>query len=66
MLGFEFSDLNLIKLSRSKQERLDFLNDSGLAVGKGSNSDGAGFKALEAKSTYTAKALVALPSSSSS
>ena len=67
VLGFEFSDLNLIKLSsRSKQERLDFLNDSGLAVGKGSNSDGGGFKALEAKSTDTAKALEAPPSSSSS
>ena len=64
MLGFEFSDLNLIKSSRSKQERLDFLYDSGLAVGKGSNSDGGGFKALEAKSsTDTAKALEAPPSS---
>uniref|UniRef100_A0A2N9IM77 CBF1-interacting co-repressor CIR N-terminal domain-containing protein n=1 Tax=Fagus sylvatica TaxID=28930 RepID=A0A2N9IM77_FAGSY len=47
-----------------KQERLDFLYDSGLAVGKGSNSDGGGFKALEAKSsTDTAKALEAPPSS---
>jgi hypothetical protein len=63
VLGFEFSDLNLIKSSRSKQERLDFLYDSGLAVGKGSNSDGGGFKALEAKSTDTAKALEAPPSS---
>ncbi|GMY23142.1 pre-mRNA-splicing factor CWC25 homolog [Fagus crenata] len=54
------------RLLQDKQERLDFLNDSGLAVGKSSNSDGAGFKALEAKSTDTAKALVAPPSSSSS
>ncbi|GMY23148.1 pre-mRNA-splicing factor CWC25 homolog [Fagus crenata] len=49
-----------------KQERLDFLYDAGLAVGKGSNSNGGGFKALEAKSTDTAKALEVPPSSSSS
>ncbi|XP_076886004.1 uncharacterized protein LOC143535710 isoform X1 [Bidens hawaiensis] len=30
-----------------RQERLDFLYDSGLSVGKGSTSDGGGFKTLE-------------------
>ncbi|XP_030972615.1 pre-mRNA-splicing factor CWC25 homolog [Quercus lobata] len=39
-----------------KQERLDFLYDSGLSVGKGSSSDGGGFKALEAKTADTGKA----------
>lgn len=35
---------------------MDFLYDSGLAVGKGSSSDGGGFKALEAKTADTGKA----------
>lgn len=48
-----------------KQERLDFLYDSGLAVGKGSSSDGGGFKALEAKTADTAKAGDAAAASSS-
>ncbi|KAK4588756.1 hypothetical protein RGQ29_019670 [Quercus rubra] len=49
-----------------KQERLDFLYDSGLAVGKGSSSDGGGFKALEAKTADTGKAGEAAAAASSS
>ncbi|XP_011628212.1 pre-mRNA-splicing factor CWC25 homolog isoform X2 [Amborella trichopoda] len=36
-----------------KQERLDFLYDSGLAVGKGSSGSDGGFKALEAPKIET-------------
>ena len=69
-LGFEFwgfSDTyNSIILCDSKQERLDFLYDSGLSVGKGSSSDGGGFKALEAKTADTGKAGEAAAAASSS
>ena len=57
---------NSIILCDSKQERLDFLYDSGLAVGKGSSSDGGGFKALEAKTADTGKAGEAAAAASSS
>ncbi|XP_052200974.1 uncharacterized protein LOC127807298 [Diospyros lotus] len=46
------------------QERLDFLYDSGLAVGKGSSSDG--FRALELESFPKTKSDPHTPSSSSS
>ncbi|KAG6576831.1 Pre-mRNA-splicing factor CWC25-like protein, partial [Cucurbita argyrosperma subsp. sororia] len=46
-----------------KQERLDFLYESGLAVGKGSNSDG--FKSLETLPTTTSTAAAATEPSSS-
>ncbi|KAF3955522.1 hypothetical protein CMV_019265 [Castanea mollissima] len=49
-----------------KQERLDFLYDSGLAVGKGSSSDGGGFKALEAKTADTGKATEAAAAAAAS
>nr|POF10747.1 putative disease resistance protein [Quercus suber] len=56
--------LSHVKTS-NKQERLDFLYNSGLAVGKGSNSDGGGFKALEVKTADTGKAGAAAAASSS-
>ena len=66
-MNFEFFLIlnNSIILCDSKQERLDFLYDSGLAVGKGSSSDGGGFKALEAKTADTGKAGEAAAASSS-
>lgn len=45
-----------------KQERLDFLYESGLAVGKGSNSDG--FKSLETLPSTSSAAAATEPSSS--
>ena len=64
-MNFEFFLIlnNSIILCDSKQERLDFLYDSGLSVGKGSSSDGGGFKALEAKTADTGKAGEAASSS---
>lgn len=75
-LGFFFQqnfDLSIIHsrsnkilelLFYSRQERLEFLYDSGLAVGKGSSS-GSGFKALESSSQKTDSGS-APPSSSAS
>lgn len=48
-----------------RQERLEFLYDSGLAVGKG-NSSGSGFKALESSAQKTDSGSAPLSSSASS